>query len=75
MSAKSPMNRLIEAEEIANVIYFLSTDASKSLVGVCVDANAGALMRSTGCANRCRGNFLFVAGRVPVVAQAIAQVA
>ena len=45
MSAKSPMNRLIEAEEIANVIYFLSTDASKSLVGVCVDANAGALMR------------------------------
>ena len=45
MSAKSPMNRLIEAEEIANVIHFLSTDASKSLVGVCVDANAGALMR------------------------------
>ena len=39
------MNRLIEAEEIASVIYFLATDASKPLVGVCVDANAGALMR------------------------------
>ena len=45
MSAKSPMNRMIEAEEIANVIYFLATDASKPLVGAIVDANAGALMR------------------------------
>ena len=39
------MNRMIEPAEIANVIFFLATDASKPLVGAIVDANAGALMR------------------------------
>ncbi len=45
ISSKSPMDRLLEVEEMAEVVHFLSSEASKSLVGVIVDANGGALMR------------------------------
>ena len=39
------LKRLAESEDIANSIYFLSSDESKHITGVCLDINGGYVLR------------------------------
>lgn len=39
------LKRLAEPEDIANSIYFLASDESKHITGICLDVNAGYVMR------------------------------
>jgi NAD(P)-dependent dehydrogenase (short-subunit alcohol dehydrogenase family) len=41
-AARSPAGRILEAEEIADAILFLASDAARGLQGHCLDVNAGA---------------------------------
>lgn len=39
------LKRIAEAEDIANTVYFLSTDQSKHITGSCIDINGGYVLR------------------------------
>lgn len=39
------LKRVAECEDIANLIYFLSTDDSKHITGACIDINGGYVLR------------------------------
>ena len=39
------LKRIAEPEDIANTIYFLSSDESKHITGACIDVNGGYVLR------------------------------
>lgn len=41
------LKRIAEPEDIAETIYFLSSDASKHITGSCIDINGGYVLRQT----------------------------
>ncbi|MBI2011035.1 MAG: SDR family oxidoreductase [Candidatus Colwellbacteria bacterium] len=41
----SLLKRIAEPEDIANAIYFLASDEAKHITGVCLDVNAGYVLR------------------------------
>lgn len=39
------LKRIADCEDIANTVYFLSTDESKHITGACIDINGGYVLR------------------------------
>lgn len=51
-SQNSPLNRIVKPEEIAKVVYFMSTDDSSAITGETIPVTAGFEL-STGQPNMC----------------------